>query len=190
MRLGSAVLDAAMRLARLDLRHRHRQPSWLAVAMATVLSLGGSLAADALLVALGTTVFPSTHGYVHFRFSDYGELTVIGVLIACAAWPVVTRISWDPRWLFFRLAILVTLVLWLPDVWILAHGAPPRAVAVLMVMHLAIALATYNLLVRVAAAGPAARAVATGRAADGSRATGSGATGSGATGPRGSRPDR
>ena len=51
--------------------------------MATVASLVGSLAADAALVAIGTAVFPSTKGFVHFRFSDYARLTVIGVVIAC-----------------------------------------------------------------------------------------------------------
>jgi hypothetical protein len=64
--------------------------------------------------------------------------------------PSAARVSWSPRWLFFRLAILVTLVLWLPDLYILAKGQPPRAVAVLMVMHVAIALVTYNCLVRIA----------------------------------------
>src|ERR1700728_374382 len=125
--------------ARIDLSPPHRQPEWWRVVLATVLSVGLSLAADAALVAIGTRVFPSTKGYVHFQFSDYARLTVIGVLIACAAWPVVTRISSAPRWLFLRMAILVTLVLWLPDLYILHGGAPLRAVAVLMVMHLAIA---------------------------------------------------
>ena len=53
-------------------------------------------------------------------------------------------------WLFFRLAILVTLALWLPDAYIWYLGQPASAVAVLVVMHLAIALFTYNLLVRLA----------------------------------------
>ena len=99
----------------------------------------------------------STQGYVHFRFSDYAKLTVIGVVIACAAWPMVTRISSAPRWLFFRLAILVTLFLWLPDLSILYNGQPPKAVAILMLMHLAIALVAYNALVRIAAVRPSAR---------------------------------
>jgi hypothetical protein len=77
-------------------------------------------------------------------------LTVIGVVIACLAWPVVTRISSQPRWLFFRLAILVTLALWLPDLYILVSGQSAEAVAVLMIMHLAIALITYNCLVHLA----------------------------------------
>lgn len=84
-----------------------------------------------------------------FQFSDYGKLTVIGVTTACLAWPVVTRISSQPRWLFLRLAMLVTLFLWLPDLWILVHGEPLRGVGVLMLMHLAIAFITYNALVRI-----------------------------------------
>jgi hypothetical protein len=99
---------------------------------------------------VGTALFPSTKGYVHFRFSDYGELTTIGVLGACLSWVAIVRISSAPRRLFLRLAGLVTLVLWIPDLWILAEGQPPRAVSVLMVMHLAVALVTYNLLVRLA----------------------------------------
>jgi hypothetical protein len=75
-------------------------------------------------------------------------------VIACLAWPIVTRISSSPRWLFAWMAVLVTLVLWLPDLYILVRG-PPRAVAVLMIMHLAIALITYNSLVRIAPATPA-----------------------------------
>jgi hypothetical protein len=87
---------------------------------------------------------------VHFQFSDYAKLTIIGVLVACIAWPIVTRISSAPRWLFFRSAIAVTLVLLLPDVYILKQGQPARAVAVLMCMHIAIGLVTYNALVRLA----------------------------------------
>ena len=67
------------------------------------------------------------------------------------------RISSAPRWLFFRLAVLVTLVLWLPDLYLKDLGQPGRAVAVLMVMHLAIALATYYSLVYIARVRPAAR---------------------------------
>jgi hypothetical protein len=137
-------------LLRLDIKASHRQPSVVRLVVATVIALGGSLAADAILVAIGTAVFSTTRGYVHFAFSDYGKLTVIGVMIACLGWPVITRITSSPRWLFLRLAVLVTVVLWAPDLWILDRGAPPKAVAVLMVMHLAIAFVTYNALVRIA----------------------------------------
>lgn len=136
--------------ARLDLSPGTRPPRPGAVVVATVVSLAGSLAADAVLVAIGTAVFPSTKGYVHFAFGDYGKLTVIGVLIACAGWPVVARVTSAPRRLFLRLAVAVTAVLYLPDVWLLLRTQPPRAVAVLMTMHLAIAVVTYNALVRIA----------------------------------------
>lgn len=118
--------------------------------LATAVSLAGSLASDAALVAIGGAAFPSTKGYVHFRFSDYSKLTIIGVVIACVAWPIVTRITSAPRWLFFRLAIVVTLVLFLPDLFILRQGQPAEAVAVLMCMHLAVALVTYNTVVHLA----------------------------------------
>lgn len=144
----------ALGLARVDFAPAHRQPSAVRVAIATILSVAGSLLADALIVAIGTAVFPATKGYVHFQFSDYAKLTVVGVIIACAGWPIVTRISSSPRWLFLRLAVLVTLVLYLPDLWLLRLGDPPKAVAILMVMHLAIAVVTYNVLVHVAAVRP------------------------------------
>jgi hypothetical protein len=113
-------------------------------------ALGGSLVADYLLVKLGTAIFPSTKGFVHFQFSDYGKLTIIGVVIACLGWPLATRLTSTPRPLFFRLAILVTLLLLVPDAWIWLHGEPGKAVFVLVWMHLAIALVTYNALVRIA----------------------------------------
>jgi hypothetical protein len=150
-------IDRALRLFRVDFAPAHRQPSAVSVVAATVASIAGSLAADALLVVIGQAVFPATRGYAHFQFSDYSKLTVIGVVIACAAWPFVTRISSDPRWLFARMAVAVTLVLWLPDVYILVSGQPARAVAVLFVMHLAIAVVTYNCLVRLAGTRPLAR---------------------------------
>ena len=152
MSFGPTV-DRLLGLVKVDFIPDPAQPSWMRLALATVVSLVGSLGADALLVALGTRVFPATKGYVHFQFSDYAKLTVIGVIIACVAWPIVTRISSQPRWLFFRLAILVTLVLFLPDLWILLQGSPGNAVSVLLLMHVAIALVTYNALVHIAPAG-------------------------------------
>lgn len=143
-------LAGPLSLVRVDFGPAHRQPSAVRMLAATVASLAGSLAVDAILVVIGTAIFPATKGYVHFTFSDYAKLTIIGVLIACLAWPIVTRISSSPRWLFFRLAILVTLVLWLPDLYLLYRGQPARAVAILMVMHLAIAVVTYNCLVHIA----------------------------------------
>jgi hypothetical protein len=144
------MLQKALDLIHLDFAPEHGQPSAGRLALATVVSVVGSLLADALLVVIAQAIFPSTKGYAHFQFADYSKLTVIGVIIACVAWPVTTRITSQPRWMFFRMAILVTLVLWLPDVYILVKGQPAKAVAFLFLMHLAIALVTYNALVHLA----------------------------------------
>ena len=126
------------------------RPSGVAVVAATVVAIVGSLVADYLLVRLGTAVFPSTKGYGHFQFSDYAKLTIIGVIIAGIAWPVVARVTSQPRWLFLRSAVVVTIVLFAPDVWIWHGGAPAKAVFVLIWLHVAIAIVTYNALVHVA----------------------------------------
>jgi hypothetical protein len=149
-------IDRVLRLFRVDFAPAHRQPSAVGMLAATIASVAGSLLADALLVVIGQAVFPSTKGYSHFQFADYSKLTVIGVVIACVAWPIVTRISSSPRWLFLRMAVAVTLALWLPDVYILVLGQPANAVAVLFVMHLAIAVVTYSCLVHLARTRPLA----------------------------------
>lgn len=149
-----SLVDRALIVARVDRAPAHRPPSTASVVVASIGALVGSLGVDALLVAGGTALFPSTRGFAHFRVFDYGALTTIGVLAACVAWPVVTRVSSAPRWLFFRLAILVTLAAFVPDLLLIVKGEPVKAVAVLMTMHLGIALVTYNLLVRLARIDP------------------------------------
>jgi hypothetical protein len=124
-----------------------RPPSTGEVVLASLVAIVGSLVADMVLVLIATHLVPSTKGYAHFRFSDYAELTVIGVVIACGGWPVVARITSRPKWLFLRLAIATTLVLYLPDLYIWYRGQPGKAVVVLMCMHLAIAVVTYRSLV-------------------------------------------
>jgi hypothetical protein len=143
-------LRRSLELAKIDLAPRHGQPTLARCIAALIAANAGSLISDAILVAIGTAIFPSTRGFAHFQLSDYGKLTIIGVTLACLSWPIVTRITSEPRWVFLRLAVLVTLCLWLPDLWILVHGEPIRGVGVLMTMHLAIAFITYNALVHLA----------------------------------------
>jgi uncharacterized membrane protein YjjP (DUF1212 family) len=150
------ITDRIRSLSRLDFSPPHRPPGPVAVMAATGLCIGLSLLADEALVFIGTRIFPATRGYTHFEFTDYAKLTVIGVVIAGLGWPVVARFTADPRWVFCRLAIAVTAVLLLPDLYIWLGGQPGRAVLVLAVMHLAIGLITYNLLVRLAPVRPAA----------------------------------
>jgi hypothetical protein len=144
------VTERVMTLARLDRRPAHRPPALWRIALALILAGGLSLAADAALVAVGIRLFPHTRGYGHFMFGDYARLTVVGIVIAAAAWPVVTRFSSDPRWVYLRLAVVVSAVLLLPDLYIWHQGQPIHAVAVLMAMHVAIGVITYTAMVRVA----------------------------------------
>jgi hypothetical protein len=153
----TSILDRSLELVKVDFTPVHRQPPKSRLVIASLVALTGSLLADALLVLAGKAVFPSTKNYGHFMFSDYAKLTIVGVVVACVAWPIVTRISSAPRWLFFRLAIAVTLVLLLPDLYILKQGQPATAVAVLVCMHLAIALVTYGALIHVAPIGAEVR---------------------------------
>jgi hypothetical protein len=75
---------------------------------------------------------------------------VIGVIVACVGWLIVTRLSSTPRWLFLRVAVLVTVVLFAPDAYIWRQGSSAKAVFVLMWMHVGIAIVTYNSLVKLA----------------------------------------
>lgn len=144
-----AFLRPWLRRFRIDFNPK-TPPPLAAVLVATVVAVAGSLAADAVLVRIGVAVFPATRGYAHFQFGDYSKLTVIGVLIACAGWPIVARISSQPKWLFLRAAIAVTLVLFLPDVAIWYLGQSATAVFVLIWMHVAIAIVTYLSLILLA----------------------------------------
>lgn len=136
--------------ARFDLRPGHRQPAAIALATATVVAVALCLTVDWALAKAGAAIFPSTKGYEHFQFGDYATLTVLGVVAACVGWPIVTRLCAAPRWLFARLAVLVTAVLLLPDLAIYLQGQPGNAVFILVLMHLAIGLITYTALVRLA----------------------------------------
>ncbi len=144
------LVDRVRAIGRLDRSPPHRQPPSEHVFIAALVSIACSLFTNAILVKIAITVFPSTRGFAHFRFFDYGGLTILGIAAAAASWALVTRITSQPRWLFFRLALVVTLCLWAPDGWLLWRGESPKAVVVLMAMHLAIALITYNFLVRLA----------------------------------------
>ncbi|NNC11300.1 hypothetical protein HII28_05330 [Planctomonas sp. JC2975] len=127
-----------------------RQPSWWRFLIATAVAIGGSLLACRLLVVAGESVFPSTVGYGHFAFADYAKLTVVGVLLACLAWPVVTLVAGHAARLFFWLTVIVTVVSFAPDVWVWHLGQAADGVFVLAVMHVAVAVVTYPALVLIA----------------------------------------
>lgn len=139
-----------LRSTHIDFSPTSERPHWWRFLLALAVAVGASLGVDFGLVHAGTALFPSTRGFSHFRFSDYGTLTCVGVFLGAAGWPLVIRMSSTPRWLYYRSALVVTLVAWAPDVWLLARGETPRGVAVLAVMHVSVALITYNALVHLA----------------------------------------
>lgn len=147
------------RAVHIDFTARYRPPSKPRLLLALVASVLAALAFDALCVHVATATYPALRHFSNFHVANYLILTVIGVLAACAAWPFVAVVSSSPRWLFFRAAIAVVLVLWLPDGGLLLAGAPVRGVVTLMVMHLGVALVTYNALVHIASLRPRLRVV-------------------------------
>jgi hypothetical protein len=128
-------------------------PTLRQVAAAGLTAAAVSLAADLVLVAVGRAVFTVPASFGKFAFGTYAVLTVLGVAGATAAWWAVTRLSSRPQWLLTRLAVLVTALLLIPDFLLLGtQGNPTGPVAILMLMHLAIAGITYLTLVKVAPA--------------------------------------
>ncbi len=118
--------------------------------IAALLSVFSALGADFLIIKATVALYPATRGFSHFRAFDYGSLTVVGIIAASVSWPVAINISSSPRRLFLRLAIVATILLWIPDGWLLVRHEPLSAVGALMIMHLAIAFITYNALTRIA----------------------------------------
>jgi uncharacterized membrane protein YsdA (DUF1294 family) len=110
--------------------------------------------ADAMVVKVGVAVYPDQVHYPHFQFFEYARLTVIGVLGGGVGWFLVTRVSSKARRLYFRLTVLASVVLLLPDVAIWYLGQPATAIFVLVWMHVAVAVVLYGSLVLLA---PAAR---------------------------------
>lgn len=145
-----APLGRFLSLIRLDFSPRANPPAVWRTATAALIAVVVSLAADRGLAAWAVSVHHDLRGYIHFRLSDYARLTVPGVLGAAVAWPFVAYISSRPRSLYRLAAIAVTLVLWLPDLYIWVQGQPGFAVFTLAVMHLAIAIVTYEAMTRLA----------------------------------------
>jgi len=148
----SGPTAGVLRALHVDPSPAHLRPARTALAAATLAALTGSVGACAVIVWAGTRLVPGLAGYTHFRFAAYAPLTVVGVLAACVTWPVAAHLSPTPRWVLFRLAVLVTAVLWVPDLVLLARHQPGSAVLILMTMHLAVAVVTYQCLVRMAPA--------------------------------------
>jgi len=123
------------------------------VVAAGLIAAAASLVADVVLASVGQAAFTVPVSFGKFSFGTYALLTVLGVAGATATWAAVTRLSSRPRWLLTRLAALVTALFLIPDFLLLGTpGNPAGPVAILMVMHLAIAAITYTALIKIAQA--------------------------------------
>jgi hypothetical protein len=112
-----------------------------------------SLAADVELAAVGRAVFTVPASFGKLGFGSYALLTVLAVAGATVVWGAVTRLSSRPNWLFTRLVALAAAVFGIPDFLLLGTpGNPGGPVAILMLMHLTIAVVTYATLVKIAPA--------------------------------------
>lgn len=142
----------AVRVTRLDLRPASPLPTLLRTGVGIVVGVLLSLGVNWLIVRVATTLAPSLASFPHFQLHDYGRLTVIGSLIACAGWPILTRLSSSPGWIYGWVALLGTLVLWLPDlyIWAVLHEPAPE-VLVLAAMHVAVVLVSCASMVLIAA---------------------------------------
>jgi hypothetical protein len=150
-----SVISRAQDLSRLDFQPRSRLPSAGRVVVAGVLAAIGSIVADLILVALGKAAF-SPGSFGPFHPSAWVPLTLLGVAGATIGWAILVRMSSEPRWFVLRAAVVVTVVLLLPDVGLLPNN-PTGPVLTLMAMHLAIAIITTASLLRWAPATGAPR---------------------------------
>ncbi len=131
----------------IDLPLGAAQPSALRVVIAIVAAVALSILACWALATAAIAAMPSTAGYEHFGFRDYAKLTVIGVVIAGIGWPIATMISSRARRIYLLAAIVVVILSLAPDLWILRGGQPLGAVVVLMIMHVALGVITYPVMV-------------------------------------------
>ncbi len=140
----SSLAQRASRLAGTGPAPQAAPPTHRRLAAAGLVAAAVSLAADIVLATVGRAAFTVPAAFGKFDFGTYSLLTVLGIAGANATWGAVTRLSSRPKWLLTRLAVLVTALFLIPDFLLLGtQGNPAGPVAILMLMHLAIAAITY-----------------------------------------------
>jgi hypothetical protein len=126
-------------------------PTHRRVVAAGLVAAAVSLATGLMLATVGRAAFTVPAAFGKFAFGTYALRTVLGVAGATATWAAVTRLSSRPKWLLTRLVALVTALFLIPDFLLLGTpGNPAGPVAILMLMHLAIAVITYAALTKLA----------------------------------------
>jgi Family of unknown function (DUF6069) len=146
-------------ITRLDGRPLTHMPRTRRILAAGLISMAASLAADVLLVAVGTAAFHPPASFGPFVFLTYAKLTAAGIIGATAFWAGLVRVTSQPRLVLLRAAVAVTLLLLIPDVLLLPNEST-GGVMTLMVMHVAIAIITTVTFLKVAPATGQARIAA------------------------------
>lgn len=151
--MSIAIPPSARRIAsalRADLPGPAGTPRLLRFLAATVAAVVLSLLACAVVAAATKSLVPAVAGYEHLQVQDWAKLTVIGIVLASLGWPVAGLLWSRARRPFLLLTVLVTVVSFVPDLWILRQGQPAGGVLALAVMHVAVAVVTYPALVLIA----------------------------------------
>ncbi|HEY3605874.1 MAG TPA: DUF6069 family protein [Pseudonocardiaceae bacterium] len=126
-----------------NIRSYRNLPTRIALPTALVASVVASLVVELVIAAIA-------HGagaYSDFQPLTFGilsRLTVLGLLAAVVVWELVRRRAGDPVAVMRRLVPIVVVLSWVPDVLLGATHAEAHTtwgeVAVLMVMHLVVAV--------------------------------------------------
>jgi hypothetical protein len=126
---------------------------WLAGLVAVVLAVVGNVIVGTLAQAL----FEIPPQFAPFELPRYVLFTVIGVIGATVVFAVLARMSQRPIPIFQRVAVVVLLLSFIPDLAMLFTDAVPGAtvpgVVTLMVMHVVAAVVAIIVLPRMARAG-------------------------------------
>jgi hypothetical protein len=94
--------------------------------------------ANSLLRFLAVSLFDISPDFIQLQIGPPIIFSVVGVLGAVIVFALIARFSRRPIRLFRIVALIVLLISFLPDIGLLATGAPgatPLSVGVLMLMH-------------------------------------------------------
>ena len=124
------------------------------IALATAIALVLAVPLDLAIEAIVRQAFAVSPEFEPFQ-GTVAPYTAGAVILAGATFAVVRRFARDAGRTYVRLALLVLVLSWIPDVALLAihdPGATVPAVASLMLMHAVTALICVTLLVRLSRA--------------------------------------
>ena len=123
------------------------------IVLATAIALVLSVSADLGIEAFARQAFAVSPDFEPFQ-GTVAPYTAAGVVLAGLAFAVLRQFARDAARVYVRVAVVVLVLSWIPDVALLLinePGATVPAVASLMVMHTVAAAIVVTLLVRIAA---------------------------------------